>query len=209
MAEVATLVVEFREQHGKRVNRRLRAEGKVPAILYGHKEKNVSLSIPADLLDAAIRHGNRFVQLSGALREKALIKECQWDTWGKDVLHVDLTRVSEHEKIKVTVPLELRGESPGTKDGGVVKQQLHEIELECEASAVPEKIDVNINHLELGQLIHVADLHIPDGSTALTESTLLVVSCTEAVEVSEEETAGEGAEPEVIGRKKEDEQAEE
>jgi len=125
------------------------------------------------------------------------------------VLHVDLTRVSEHEKIKVTVPLELRGESPGTKDGGVVKQQLHEIELECEASAVPEKIDVNINHLELGQLIHVADLHIPDGSTALTESTLLVVSCTEAVEVSEEETAGEGAEPEVIGRKKEDEQAEE
>jgi len=77
MAEVATLVVEFREQHGKRVNRRLRAEGKVPAILYGHKEKNVSLSIPADLLDAAIRHGNRFVQLSGALREKALIKECQ------------------------------------------------------------------------------------------------------------------------------------
>ncbi|MDR1382395.1 MAG: 50S ribosomal protein L25 [Planctomycetaceae bacterium] len=209
MTEVATLNVEIREEYGKRVNRRLRASGKVPAVLYGHKEKNVSLSIPLDVLDAAIRHGNRFVQLTGALREKALIKECQWDTWGKDVLHVDLARVSEHEKIKVVVPLELRGESPGTKDGGVVKLQLHEIELECEASAVPEKIDVNINHLQLGQLVHVSDLHIPAGSTVLTETTLLVVSCTEAVEVSEEEAATEGAEPEIIGRKKEDEESKE
>ncbi|MDR1493486.1 MAG: 50S ribosomal protein L25 [Planctomycetaceae bacterium] len=209
MAEVAILNVEFREEFGKRVNRRLRASGKVPAILYGHKEKNVSLLIPVETLDAALRHGNRFVQLTGALREKALIKECQWDTWGKDVLHVDLARVSEHEKIKVVVPLELRGEAPGAKDGGVVKLQLHEIELECEASAVPEKIDVNINHLEFGQLIHVSDLHIPASSTVLTEQTLLVVSCAEAVEVSEEKAAADGAEPEVIGRKKEDEKSEE
>jgi len=209
MSEVATLNVELREAHGKRVNRRLRASGKVPAILYGHKQKCVSLSIPSGMLEAVLRRGNRFVQLSGAVREKAIIKECQWDTWGKEVLHIDLTRVSEHEKIHVTVPLELRGEAPGTKEGGVVRQQLHEIELECEAASVPEKIEVNINHLDLGKLIHVSDLHLPTGSVALTEATLLVVSCAAAVEVSEEEeTAADGSEPEVIGRKKEESEEE-
>ncbi|MCL2349253.1 MAG: 50S ribosomal protein L25 [Planctomycetaceae bacterium] len=206
MVEVATLNVELREAHGKRVNRRLRAAGKVPAVLYGHKEKNLSLAIPAENLATAIRHGSRFVQLSGALREKALIKECQWDTWGVELLHVDLTRVSEHEKIKVTVALELRGESPGTKQGGVVKHQLHELELECEAASVPEKIEVNINHLELNQLVHVRDLVLPPGVVVLTDESLLVVGCVEAVEVSEEETPVDGAEPEVIGRKKEEEE---
>jgi len=206
MVEVATLNVELRQACGKRVNRRLRAAGKVPAVLYGHKEKNLSLAIPVENLASAIRHGSRFVQLSGSLREKALIKECQWDTWGVELLHVDLTRVSEHEKIRVTVVLELRGESPGTKQGGVVKHQLHEIELECEAASVPEKIEVNINHLELNQLIHVRDLVIPQGVVVLTDESLLVVSCVEAVEVSEEETPADGSEPEVIGRKKEEEE---
>ena len=207
MVEVATLNVELREAHGKRVNRRLRAAGKVPAILYGHKQKCVSLAIPVAMIETAIRHGNRFVQLSGAVREKALIKECQWDTWGKEVLHVDLTRVGEHEKIRISVALELRGEAPGTKEGGVVRQQLHEIELECEAASVPEKIEVNINHLELGQLIHVSNLVLPAGATALTDAGLLVVSCTEAVEKPEVEAAPvDGAEPEIIGRKKEAEE---
>ncbi|MCL2622270.1 MAG: 50S ribosomal protein L25 [Planctomycetaceae bacterium] len=202
---MATLNVELREAHGKRFNRRLRASGKVPAILYGHKKKCVALSIPVEMIEAAIRHGNRFVQLSGAVREKALIKECQWDTWGKEVLHVDLTRVGEHEKIRVAVALELRGEAPGSKEGGVVRQQLHEIELECEAAAVPEKIEVNINHLELGQAIHVGSLTLPTGSVALTDAGLLVVSCAEAVEKPEAEAvAADGAEPEVIGRKKEE-----
>ena len=209
MSEVATLNVELREAQGKRVNRRLRASGKVPAILYGHKQKCVSLSIPSGMLEAVLRRGNRFVQLSGAVREKAIIKECQWDTWGKEVLHIDLTRVSEHEKIHVTVALELRGEAPGTKEGGVVRQQLHEIELECEAASVPEKIEVNINHLELGKLIHISDLPLPSGSVALTEATLLVVSCAAAVEVPEEEVAAtDGSEPEVIGRKKEESEEE-
>ncbi len=209
MVEVATLNVELREAQGKRVNRRLRAAGKIPAILYGHREKCVPLSIPVEMIEAAIRHGNRFVQLSGAVREKALIKECQWDTWGKEVLHVDLTRVSEHEKIRVTVALELRGEAPGTKEGGVVKHQLHEIELECEAASVPEKIEVNINHLELGQAIHVSDLPLPAGSSAITDVALMVVSCTVAVEVAEEEEgATDGSEPEVIGKKKEDSEEE-
>ncbi len=206
--DVETLTVELRETLGKRRNRRLRGDGKVPAVLYGHKMANVSLMLPVEQIEGALRRGARFVQLKGAVNEKAIIKACQWDTWGTEVQHIDFTRVSEHEKIRVTVPIELRGEAPGVKEGGVVKHVLHMIELECEAASVPEQIVVNINNLGFNESVHVSDLELPQGATPIMETTQLVVSCLAAVEVAEsEETAGEG-EPEVIGRKKEEGEAE-
>jgi large subunit ribosomal protein L25 len=209
MAKIHTLTVKLRDSHGKRRNRRLRNTGNVPAVLYGHKQTVQSLSLSAEELVAVVRHGNRFVELLGDVKEKAFIKEVQWNTWGNQILHVDFARVSEHEKVHVTVPVELRGESPGTKDGGVVKHVLHSIELECEAASVPEKIDVNINHLEFNQTFHVSDLELPPGAKALIDETTIVVSCSLPVEVSEEETAEGEEEPEVIGRKKTDEESEE
>lgn len=206
--EVVTLNVEKRETLGKKNNKRSRANGKVPAVIYGHKEENVSLTLAEDEISAALRHGSRFVQLKGAVNEKALIKECQWDTWGQELLHVDFTRVSEHEKIHVTVPIELRGEAPGVREGGVVKHTLHEIALECEAMSVPDHVIVNINHLELNQTIHVSDLELPSGSKSLNDPTQIVVACPPVVEVEEKsETVGEN-EPEVIGRKKTEDEGE-
>jgi large subunit ribosomal protein L25 len=203
MAEIHTLTVKLRDEHGKRANRRLRHSGRVPAILYGHKKEVKSLTLSAEELGAAVRHGNRFVALSGGLSESAFIKDVQWNTWGTEILHVDFARISAHEKVRVTVAVELRGESPGTKDGGVVKHTLHNIELECEAASVPEKIMVNINHLEFGKVLHVSDLELPKGVIALTDATAFVVSCMAPVEVSDEEAAPAGdGEPEVIGRKK-------
>lgn len=203
MAKAHKLTVSLRETRGKRRNRRMRGEGQIPAVLYGHKRETLSLTLKAEELDAAVRHGSRFVALSGAVNENAFIKHCQWDTWGSRILHVDFTRVSAHEKIQVVLPLELYGEAAGLKDGGVVKQTLHELKIECEAASVPDKIDVNINHLEFNQLFTVADLKLPEGAVSLADPTQIVVSCLAAVEVSEEETA-EAAEqePEVIGRKK-------
>ncbi|MDR3199534.1 MAG: 50S ribosomal protein L25 [Planctomycetaceae bacterium] len=209
MAKIHTITVKLRDSHGKRRNRRLRNAGNVPAVLYGHKQAVQSLTLSAEELDTVVRHGNRFVELQGDIKEKAFIKEVQWNTWGNQILHVDFARVSEHEKVHVTVPIELRGESSGTKDGGVVKHVLHSIELECEAAAVPEKIDVNINHLEFNQTLHVSDLELPVGAKALIDETTIVVSCSLPVEVSEEETTPGEKEPEVIGRKKTDEESKE
>ena len=206
MADIYTLKVKLRDEHGKRSNRRLRNSGWVPAVLYGHKQEVKSLTLSAEELDAAVRHGNRFVALSGGLSESAFIKDVQWNTWGTQILHVDFARVSAHEKVHVTVAVELRGESPGTKDGGVVKHTLHAIELECEAASVPEKISVNINHLEFGKVLHVGDLELPQGVKALVDAATVVVSCVAPVEVSEEETAAGEEEPEVIGRKKTEEE---
>ncbi len=210
MVELKTLTVKLRDEHGKRRTRRLRQTGVVPAVLYGHKKENVSLSVPKEEVDAVLRHGNRFVILAGAVNERAFIKECQWDTWGQVILHVDFTRVNEHEKVRLSVPLELRGEAPGVKDGGVIKQHLHTIEIECEPAGAPEKIGVNINHLEFEKSILVSDVVFPEGVKPLVDEKLIVVECVEpVVEEEKAEEAADGAEPEVIGRKKEDEDAEE
>ena len=202
MAEIHTLTVKLRDESGKRANRRLRNAGWVPAVLYGHHQAVKSLTLAAEELDAAVRHGNRFVALSGGLAENAFIKDVQWNTWGTEILHVDFARVDAHEKVHVTIAIELRGEAPGTKDGGVVKLAMHTIELECEAASIPEKIDVNINHLEFGQALHVSDLEFPKGVKTLVDAAAVVVSCVAPVEVSDEETSAGDEEPEVIGRKK-------
>lgn len=207
MAKAHKLTVAVRETTGKRRNRRMRDAGQIPAVLYGHKKDSVSLTLKVEELEATVRHGNRFVALTGALNENAFIKHCQWDTWGQRILHVDFTRVSAHEKIQVVLPLELYGEAAGLKDGGVVKQVLHEIKLECEAAAVPEKIDVNINHLEFNETLTVAGLKLPEGAVSLADPAQIVVSCFAPVEVSEEEAGEAGSEePEVIGRKKTEEE---
>jgi len=207
MAEV--LNVQVRESLGKRNARRLRRRGGIPGVLYGHGQETISLWVPADQFEAALRHGSRLVTLAGAVSEQAFVRELQWDTWGKQVIHVDFTRVSAHERVRVTLPLELRGEAPGLREGGVLKHLLHQLHVECAATAIPDKLHVNINHLALGASITVGGLELPEGLTPLDDPDLTVVECAVPVEVEEEAPAEAGAvEPEVIGRKKEEEQEE-
>jgi len=207
------LAVESRETRGKHGNRRLRLAGHIPAVLYGHGLESVPLAVAADVLTAAIRHGSRLVQLTGAANESAFIRELQWDTWGTHIVHVDFTRISEHEIVEVRVPVELRGESPGVREGGVVVQLIHDVELACPASAIPEKLAVNINHLALNGSVTLAGLELPQGAKILAaDMEAVVVQCVVPVEMPEEGAAAEAAagEPEVIGAKeKEEEESEE
>lgn len=205
MVELLTLNVESRETVGKRRNRRLRESGKTPAVLYGHKQDVLNLQVATDAVEAALRHGSRFVQLRGAVSERAFIKEVQWNVWGDVILHVDFTRVSEHEHVQLSVPLVLRGEALGVKDGGVVKQHLHMVEIETEPTSAPENLPVNINDLAFNQAIRIADLSVPEGVKILADPDTVVVECVAQQEIveTEEDEAGEN-EPEVIGRKKEE-----
>lgn len=204
MAEV--LKVEVRGSRGKRQARRLRRLGHVPAVLYGHGEESVSLSIPVDQVKSAVRHGARVVDLDGAVNEKAFIRDLQWDTFGLDVLHMDLTRVSADEKVEVEVTVELRGEAPGVKEGGVIIQVLHHVDAECLVTAIPEKLTLRINSLGLDQSLTAADIELPSGTTLVTPGDTLIVQCSlPREEVAEAGLPAEGAEPEVIGRKEEEE----
>jgi large subunit ribosomal protein L25 len=205
------LAVESRNSQGKHRNRRLRQSGQIPGVLYGHGLDNVPVSVSADALSAAIRHGSRLVSLTGALNESAFIRDLQWDTWGTHIIHVDFTRISEHEIVEVRVPVELRGEAPGVREGGVVVQHVHEVEIACPASVIPEKLAVNINHLKLNDTILLNGLTLPEGAKILAaDMEAIVVECTIPVELPEEGAEGVPAEPEIIGAKeKEGEESEE
>jgi large subunit ribosomal protein L25 len=199
------LAVEMREKQGKLNNRRLRRSGSVPAVLYGHGLENLKLTVSEEALSLALKHGSRLVNLVGGVSEAAFIRDLQWNTWGTQVLHVDFTRISADEEVEITVAVELRGEAPGVREGGVVDHLLHEVEIACPAGSIPEKLKININHLKLNDIITLSQLELPQGARLLADDVeAIVVQCIIPVEVSDEETGEAGAEPEVIGGKKEE-----
>jgi large subunit ribosomal protein L25 len=210
MAESVELVAQKREGLGTRASRRIRTEGKIPGVVYGHKQETISITLENEDLVQAIKHGARLVDLKlGGATETALISEVQWDFLGKDLIHVDFRRVSKDERIHVPVRVELRGIAPGVTGGGVLDQPLHELEIECLAVAVPESIRVSIAELQLGQAIHVKDLTLPEGAKALNEADAIVVQVKQPEAEPEPGTEGAPAGPEVIGRKEEEGEGEE
>jgi large subunit ribosomal protein L25 len=213
MAEAQLLTAEPRKETGSRAMRRLRAAGHVPAILYGHGIDAVPLSLPADEVRAAVRHGSRVVDVRMSRQtEKALLRDLQWDVFGKEILHVDLVRVSLDERIEVEVPIELRGTAPGIAQGGRLDQPLHTVMIECLATAIPEHLQVAVNTLELGGAIHVRDLPLPEGVKVLNDPDALVAHVVRVEEEVEEAVAApepEAAEPQLIRREKPEEEAEE
>jgi large subunit ribosomal protein L25 len=202
MAEV--LNVQQRHERGTKRARRLRGSGGVPAVLYGHGEENICLTVARSEVEAVLRHRSHLVELRGFVNENALIREVQWDTFGAEVLHIDLTRVYAGESVTTTVAVELRGDAPGSHDGGLVQQLLHEVDIQCPASEIPERLSLNINTLTLGGTLTAADLPLPEGAKLVTDPTALVTHCVApAVEVAEveEEVPAEAEEPELIGRR--------
>jgi large subunit ribosomal protein L25 len=205
------LKVETRKSFGKRNNERLRRSGRTPAILYGHGEEPLSLSVPADQLNASLRHGAKVVDLDGAASGKALLQDVQWDTFYQHVLHVDFLRVLAGEKVTVEVPIELKGEAAGVAEGGIIEHVLHSIEIECPLDVIPEKLHVNIKNLKIGDHLTVKDIFdLPAGATIVSDEEELVVHCVAPMAEEEEaEAAEEGAaEPEVISKGKADEEEE-
>jgi large subunit ribosomal protein L25 len=213
MAETVALVAQSRQENGSQAARRLRRKGLIPAVLYGHKEATIMLTLNVEEVTKALRHGARVVDLKteGGKEEKAFIRELQWDHLGKSLLHVDFTRVSLDERITVTVRVELRGIAPGVNAGGVLDQPLHELEIECLAISIPESIRVSIAELQVGGMIHVKDLHLPEGITTKADPDAIVVHVTTPAAEAEPGSipeAGGSAEPEVIGKAKEEEESE-
>jgi len=209
MAEAEKLNVTLREKRGKRNSRRLRQGGSVPAVLYGHGEQNVVLSVQATELKSALRHGAQFVALKGEVNEQALIRDLQWDAFGTEVLHVDFTRVGQHELVEVAVAIRLVGEAPGIREGGVVEHVTHEVSIECPASAIPDQFEVRINDLHLNQTVTLAALDLPEGARLLNDPSTTLVVCHLPIEISEEAAEPtEEAEPEMIGRKADEGEAE-
>jgi large subunit ribosomal protein L25 len=205
------ITIKTRNELGSRANKRLRDSGFVPGVIYGHKEAIVPVTLPRKEVTNHLNHGEHLFDLSlDGKSEKVLVKEVQYDHLGIDVIHVDFARVSLDERVEVTVPIELKGEPKN--DGevpGVVTQVINQLEIECLVTDIPHEIIVNIADMKLDDQITIADLKLPAGTTTKMDADAVVVTFKE---VKEEEAApaaeGESAEPEVIGRKPEEEGAE-
>src|SRR4029079_7735330 len=170
MADAVKLTTEARTGKGSRDANRLRKAGRVPAVVYGHKEETVAVTVSRDERAAALRHHARTVDLDlNGKAETVLIQEVQHDHLGTGLVHVDFRRVSKDERIRTTVEIELRGTAPGTTSGGVLDQPLHSIHIECPALAIPESIRVKIDMLQIGMAIHVKELELPPGVKALDD----------------------------------------
>src|ERR671911_510345 len=197
MAEVK-LVAEPREGTGKGVARKLRAAGRVPGVLYGHGLESTALSVDAKDLFHVLHTGagtNVLVDLVVDGTEHLIIpRDVQRDHIHGRFIHVDFLTVRRDEKLHLSIPVRIVGESVGVKAGGVVEHHLWELEVESLPGDVPEAIDADITHLEIGMALRVSDLVAPKGATILTnpeESVVAVQQPQMAVELEEEEAAAE------------------
>ena len=195
------LIAEAREGTGKGAARKLRAAGRVPAILYGHGMDPLALSVDSRELFHLLHTGagaNVLVDLVvDGTEHLALPRDVQRDHIRGRFVHVDFLAVRRDEKIHVTIPLRIVGESPGVKAGGVLEHHLWELNVECLATDVPEAIDVDISGLEIGSGVRVSDLKVRSGVTILTNPEDSVVAVTQPqVAVEEEEEAAEAVEGE-------------
>jgi large subunit ribosomal protein L25 len=150
------------------------------------------------------------LELDGEL-QTALIRDVQWDTFSTYVKHLDLVRVDANERVRLSVPVQLKGTAAGALTGGIVEQPLHSLHIECPAIQVPDFIPVRISHLDIGQSVHVRELtDIPDGVTILDAPEALIVQIVKpgVVEEPAAEPAAGPAEPELIKREKKTEDEE-
>lgn len=197
MAEV--LDVEKREQVGSSATERLRRSGRVPAVLYGHGENNEHLSVPVAQVKTLLRHHSKTVELAGDVKETALVSQIQWDPLGIEVLHLDLIRVNLKELVRVTVAIHRHGDAEGLRQGGLMIDNVHEVEIECFAGQIPENLSLNVTDLELGGQKTAADLELPEGVSLVTPAET-VVAHVEQPKGASEETSEALAEPEVIAK---------
>jgi large subunit ribosomal protein L25 len=181
MSETA-LVVESRSSTGKGVARKLRAAGRIPAVLYGQGKESVPLTIDPRALEKVLRSGgaNTLLDLTVEGRPElgspvALVKELQRHPIRGTIVHADLYQVALTRTVEVEVPVHLVGRAKGLDFGGILEHSLREIALECLPRSIPAAIEVDITNMELGDVIHVRDLVLPAGVSLLTDPDLGVV----------------------------------
>jgi large subunit ribosomal protein L25 len=205
MAEKIVVKAEKRETGGKNVNRRLRAEGKVPVVVYGGGTE--SLAAVAELKDlAAILRTDTGVNtvfsldIPGEGVNDVIFQDRQIDAIRGRLIHADLRRFARGEKIEMTVPIHLIGEPEALKEeGAVLTQALREIKVLCEPANTPESIDLDVSGLTPEHALHVSDLRVGEGIEMHEAPETVVASIVIVKEVELEPQVEEGAEPEVVG----------
>ena len=165
---------EFRESFGKGFARRLRAAGKIPAVIYGHGTDPVHVALPGHQVALLIRRANVVLELDVNGKEQlTLVKDVQKDPVHQIIEHIDLLVVKKGEKIQVDVPIVIVGEPAGD---AIANLDATSVSLEVEATHIPQNIELDVEGLEDGTHITAADLKLPAGATLAAEGDLLIVA---------------------------------
>lgn len=215
MKEVV-LKAKSREKLGKEHAKKLRKNGIIPAVVYGLETKTLPLEIESKSFYALLRGGlGENVIITLELYDKkdgkkqVLIREVQRDPVRGDIVHVDFHQILLTQKIAIEVPIHLVGTPEGVKEGGILQYVLRELKVECLPTAIPEKIEVDVSHLKIGDSIHVADIKV-ENVDVLSDPQSSVVTVVPPTIFKEAEVAPAVAEgePEVITEKKEEKEEE-
>lgn len=219
MATSASLKASPREGTGKGSSRKLRAVGRVPAVIYGRGEETRLLSVDEhelDLLFSRIHVENTVIEVAieGEKKAvKALVREVQKHVVRDAVLHVDFYQIHAGEKVTVEIPVRITGSAPGVKLGGILQHSMSEIEVRCLPDQIPESFVIDVSELGIGDSVHISDISLPAGvefqvdvDRTVCSVMAPVVSAVEPEEAEEEPEEEEVSEPEVIGKGKGEEE---
>lgn len=213
--ETPTITATPRERTGSRFAKRLRDQGRLPAIIYGHKAEPVAVSVDEKEVIHHLNHGSHVfnVSIDGAKTETCLVKDLQFGYLGDNVIHMDLARVDLDEEVTVNVHIHYVGKPKAADEpGAVVSHPLSELEVVCKVNAIPDEVKVDLAKMD-GTVMTVGEIDLPAGvrtevDPARTIATVTFVAEVEAVGEEAEVVEVEGAEPEVITEAKEEEAAE-
>ena len=197
-----SLEVTKREVRPRSLRNKLRHEGKVPAIVNGYKVESTPIAVNAAELEKILRENGLNTVITISLEGKkvnTLIKEYQSDTFTRNLTHVEFLSVDMNEETEVEAEVTLIGESAGVKAGGVLAQNLYTVVVSATPDKLPERVEIDVTSLEIGDSLTVADLPKNDEYTIVTDPEEQIVAVTEPQEITEDEEAGEAAEPAVIG----------
>lgn len=190
MSEDNKVHAELRESFGKGFARRLRAAGKIPAVIYGHGTDPVHVALPGHQVSLIIRRANALLELDiEGTSQLALVKDVQKDPVHQIIEHIDLLVVRKGEKVTIDVPVNVVGEpAPGT----IVNQDANTLSIEAEATHIPQGLEVSVEGLEEGAHITAADVTLPKGSTLLADPEVLIVSIAIPAEEEDLDAPAEG-----------------
>jgi large subunit ribosomal protein L25 len=196
--EVGKLVAEVRTT-GKANLSRVRKAGKIPAVVYGGGVDPIAIAVDPTLLMKAldpVKKTNTVIELSvGSEKLTVMVRDHQKDALRGDVTHADFIRVQLDKDVHAVVPVFLTGKSVGVKEGGIMHQVIHKLEIACTPDKIPVKLEIDVTNLDMNEALHVRDLQLPPGIKALAAAGQTVCACTapKAEKVEEVAAPVEGA----------------
>jgi len=197
-----TLSAIKREKTGKEISKKLRKQGLIPAIVYGPRFQPFPIAVKFNELESIlIKHKGETLLFNLELSDgepskiQAILKDYQTHPITDKIIHIDFLAIHEEEAITLDIPLEFLGKPVGISKGGILEILLHELTIECLPSNIPDKIYVDISNLDVGDVLHVKDIKVPEGVKVIDDPEETVITIVaEAVEVAEEEITEETSE---------------